>query len=63
MKKKLVTTILMLCMAFSLVACGNGTDKDTQKENTENAQQDENKESESVSNFFIDLKKLIRSVE
>ncbi len=49
MKKKLVTIILMLCMAFSLVACGNGTDKDTQKENTQNAQQDENKESESES--------------
>ena len=47
MKKKLVTTILMLCMAFSLVACGNGSDKDTQKENTENSQQDENEESES----------------
>ena len=41
MKKRLVTTILMLAMALSLVACGgNGTDKDSQKPNTEDTQDD-----------------------
>ena len=42
MKKRLLTAVLMLCLAFSLVACGgNGSDKDTQKNNTENSQQDD----------------------
>jgi len=42
MKKRLVTTILMLCMALSLVACGgNGSDKNTQDKNTESSQQDD----------------------
>jgi len=42
MKKRLVTTILMLAMALSLVACGgNGSDKDSQKPNTENSQDDD----------------------
>lgn len=42
MKKRLITAVLMLCMAFSLVACGgNGSDADTQKNNTENSQQDD----------------------
>ena len=40
MKKRLVTTILMLAMALSLVACGgNGSDKDSQKPNTENTEE------------------------
>ena len=39
MKKRLVTTILMLAMALSLVACGgNGSDKDSQKPNTESTE-------------------------
>ena len=42
MKKRLVTAILMLAMALTLVACGgNGSDKDTQKPNTENTQEDD----------------------
>ena len=42
MKKRLVTTLLMLAMALSLVACGgNGSDKDSQKPNTENSQDDD----------------------
>ena len=54
MKKRLVTAILMLCLAFSLVACGgtNGSNGDTQKENTENTQQDDaqaNKDTEEES--------------
>lgn len=42
MKKRLIATLLMLCVAFSLVACGgNGAGNDTQKDNTENSQQDD----------------------
>lgn len=41
MKKRLVTVILMLCLALSLVACGGGNTSDTEKNNTENTQQDE----------------------
>ena len=42
MKKRIVATLLMFCVAFSLVACGgNGTGNDTQKDNTENSQQDD----------------------
>lgn len=41
MKNKLVATILLLCMALSFVACGKGSDKDVQKDNTDNSQQDE----------------------
>lgn len=42
MKKRLVTAVLMLCLALSLVACGgNGSDKNTQNKNTENSQQDD----------------------
>lgn len=53
MKKRLVTAVLMLCLAFSLVACGgNGASNDTEKNNTENTQQDDaqaNKDSETES--------------
>lgn len=42
MKKRIVTAVLMLCMAFGLVACGNGSTQDTQKNNTENSEQDQN---------------------
>lgn len=42
MKKRLVTAVLMLCLALSLVACGgNGSDKNTQDKNTESSQQDD----------------------
>ncbi|MBQ8518621.1 MAG: hypothetical protein IJ455_03310 [Agathobacter sp.] len=51
MKKRLVTVVLMLCMALSLVACGGtGNTDDTQKNNTEQnseANKDTEKESES----------------
>lgn len=41
MKKRLVTAVLMLALALSLVACGgNGSDKDTEKQNTEQSQDD-----------------------
>ena len=53
MKKRLLTVVLMLCLAFSLVACGgNGNAGDTQKDNTENSQQDDsqaNKDTEKES--------------
>lgn len=56
MKNKLVSTILLICMAFSLAACGNGADKDNKKDNikdnikdnTENKKQEETKEDEVV---------------
>ena len=48
MKNKLVSTILLICMAFSLAACGNGSDKDNKKENTDNKKQEETKEDEVV---------------
>ena len=39
MKKRLVTAVLMLAMAFSLCACGgNASNTDTEKPNTENTQ-------------------------
>ena len=41
MKKRLVTAVLMLCLALSLVACGGGAGNDTEKNNTENTQQDD----------------------
>ena len=41
MKKRLVTAVLMLCLAFSLVACGGNAGTDTEKNNTENTQQDD----------------------
>lgn len=44
MKNKLVAIMLLLCMAFSLVACGKGSDKDVQKDNMQNSQQDETEE-------------------
>lgn len=53
MKKRLVTAVLMLCLAFSLVACGGNSgdsDKDTEKTNTEQdsqANNDADTESES----------------
>lgn len=52
MKKRLVTAVLMLCLAMSLVACGggNGSDKDTEKQNTQQdseAKVDTEKETES----------------
>lgn len=53
MKKRLVTAVLMLCLALSLVACGgNGAGNDTEKNNTENSQQDDgqaNKDTEKES--------------
>ena len=51
MKKRIVTVVLMLCLAFGLVACG-GNAGDTEKNNTENTQQDdaqENKDTEKES--------------
>lgn len=53
MKKRLVTAVLMLCLAFSLVACGgNGGSNDTEKNNTQQdsqADKDTEKESEKES--------------
>lgn len=40
MKKRLVTAVLMLCLAFSLVACGGNAGTDTEKNNTETQQDD-----------------------
>ena len=52
MKKKIVTVVLMLCVALSLCACGGnaGNTEDTGKQNTEansEANKDTEKESES----------------
>lgn len=41
MKKRLVTAVLMLALALSLVACGGGNAGDTEKNNTQNSQQDD----------------------
>ena len=41
MKKRLVTAVLMLTLALSLVACGGGNAGDTEKNNTQNSQQDD----------------------
>ena len=41
MKKRLVTAVLMLALALSLVACGGNAGTDTEKNNTENTQQDD----------------------
>ena len=52
MKKRLVTAVLMLALALSLVACGGGNAGDTEKNNTENTQQDDgqaNKDTEKES--------------
>ena len=52
MKKRLVTLVLMLALALSLVACGGNAGTDTEKNNTENTQQDEgqpNKDTEKES--------------
>lgn len=48
MKKRLVTLVFMLCLAFSLVACGgtNGSNGDTQKENTQQDDAQADKETE-----------------
>lgn len=53
MKKRLVTAVLMLCLALGLVACGgngesNDTEKNTQQENTQ-ADKDTEKVSEEES--------------
>lgn len=63
MKKRLLTAVLMLCMAFSLVACGGNagnTDKDTEKQNTETESQanddSEETESEDVNDGKIEYK-------
>ena len=60
MKKRIVSTILMLAMALSLCACGGGnTDKNTEDKNTENtpvSTQDTQKESESESTVVDDGK-------
>lgn len=44
MKKRILTAVLMLCMAFSLVACGgdSGSNNDTEKENTQQDSQTAN---------------------
>ncbi len=52
MKKRLVTAVLMLCMALCLVACGGnaGSDKDTEQNTQQDdsqANKDTEKESES----------------
>ena len=52
MKKRLVTLVLMLGLALSLVDCGGNAGTDTEKNNTENTQQDEgqpNKDTEKES--------------
>ena len=52
MKKRLVTLVLMLGLALSLVACGGNAGTATEKNNTENTQQDEgqaNKDTEKES--------------
>lgn len=42
MKKRLVTVVLMICLALSLIACGkSGSGNDTENNNTENTQQDD----------------------
>lgn len=66
MKKRLVTAVLMLALALSLVACGgNGAGNDTEKNNTENTQQDDSQanndtekesESENVDDGKIEYK-------
>lgn len=40
MKKRLVTAVLMLALALSLVACGGNAGTDTEKNNTETQQDD-----------------------
>lgn len=52
MKKRLVTAVLMLCLALGLVACGgngdsNGTENNTQQENTQANKDTEESEEES----------------
>lgn len=62
MKKRLVMMALLVCMSVSLVACGgNASNKDTEKNNTENTQQDDtqankNTEKESESEEIDDGK-------
>ena len=48
MKKRIVALILMLCLAFALVACGSNGNTDTEKNNTENTQQDEGQENKNT---------------
>lgn len=51
MKKKIVTTVLMLCMAFALCACGGNTDNPDGSEKQNTQQGSENvKDSESTGN-------------
>ena len=67
MKKRLVTTVLMLALALSLVACGkSGSNGDTQKENTENTQQDDgqtNDDSKETENDNVDDGKVAYTVK
>lgn len=59
MKKRLLTVVLMLCMALSLVACGGNTDntEDAGKQNTEqNSEADKDTEKESESENVDDGK-------
>ena len=58
MKKRLLTAVLMLALAFSLVACGGGSDTDADKPNTENTQDDAqaNKDTETESEDVEDGK-------
>ncbi len=46
MKKRLITLVLMLALALSLVACGGGSDKNSEKPNTENTQANKDTEEE-----------------
>lgn len=55
MKKRLVTLVLMLCLAFSLVACGGNTG-DTEQNNTENTESNKNTEEETGSENVDDGK-------
>ena len=62
MKKRLVTAVLMLCLALSLVACGgNATSQDTEKQNTQqdseaNVDTEKETESENVDDGKIEYK-------
>ena len=59
MKKRLLTAVLMLALAFSLVACGNNaSNQDTEKPNTESTQDDAqaNKDTETESENVDDGK-------
>ena len=54
MKKRLLTVILLACLSLSIVACGGGSDKDTQKDNTQNTQQDDSQANKDTENDKTD---------